>query len=34
MKENNDGKWVMKTMPELMPDVPEKEVPKNCLHLF
>jgi len=34
MKENKDGKWIMKTMDELMPTVEEKEVPKNCLHLF
>lgn len=34
MKENKDGKWIMKTMNELMPTVDEKEVPKNALHLF
>jgi hypothetical protein len=34
MKENAAGKFVMKTMGELMPTVDEKDVPKNCLHLF
>jgi len=35
MKENKDGKWVMKTMGELMPTIKDdKDLPKNCLHLF
>ena len=34
MKQTREGKWTMKTMGELMPNVDEKDVPKNCLHLF
>jgi hypothetical protein len=35
MEENRDGKWVMKTMENLMDKtVPSEEIPKNIVHLF
>ena len=35
MEQNREGKWVMKTMENLMDKtVPTEEIPKNIVHLF
>ena len=35
MEENREGKWVMKSMENLMnKNVPKNEIPKNIVHLF
>lgn len=35
MEKDRQGNWKMKTMRELMDaSVEDKDVPKNCLHLF
>ena len=35
MEQDREGKWQMKTMSKLMDKkVKEKDVPKNCLHMF